>query len=152
MAGTTTDLARFQADAEAVAAEHGHTLGEWYTSEHLLTAALCTGCTATVCLRAEGAGSNADPTRWLTAHDCQPVHERFYARKSTLSPVTNFVFDRENPTCAIAMRRKAPALKALLAQLNGGDVVDEHAKALAKVVRLRTQLMKAEAALEAVAA
>lgn len=140
-------IARLHPDAEAVAAEHGHVLGEWHRTRHLLTSARCTQCTATVCLRVRGAGSNADPLRWL-ARDCRPVLDRFYAVKSTIGPATHFIHDRENPTQTIAMVRKAADVKKRLAQLNGGEV-DERAKLIARVTRLRAQLVKAEAALAA---
>lgn len=143
-------IAQLQSDAEAIAAEHGHVLGEWYQGEGLLTAARCTACTATVCLRAAGHGSNAAPLRWLAAGDCQPVLPRYHVVK-TASPVTYLVCDREQPKLgASSMHRKATAARARAEQLNGG--VDEYAAALAKVTRLRTQLAKAEAALEAVTA
>lgn len=138
---------RLHADAAAVAAEHGHELGEWYTSEHLLTAARCQHCTATVCLRADGHGNNSDPLRYLRERECRPILPRYQVRKIT-GPVAHLVIDSHNPRLApVAMRRSAKDAKLVAAGLNGTSVKDPITVARAKVTRLRGQLERAEAEL-----
>lgn len=148
-------IERLTPDAEAVAHEHGHVLGEWHATENLIVAARCQHCTATVCLKTDGKGSNAEPLRWLTV-PCG-AGERFYITKSLLSPMTHFVHDRERPQYEpIAMCRKKTEANAIVKRLNaeaaGEPVVDEVERLRTKRARLVAQLARVEAQLEAVAA
>lgn len=142
---------QLQRDAEAVAGEHGHELGEWHATTHLLTAAKCQHCTATVCLRTDGHGSNSDPLVYLRDRECRPVLPRYQVRKIT-SPTIYLVVDTENPRrAAVAMRRKATTAQKLADARNGAVVKDPAVVLRAKVARLRKQLAKAESDLAALA-
>ncbi len=131
--------------AEAVASEHGHALGPWYASEHLITAAICQGCGVGVALRDDGHGSNADPLRWLREQVCE--RDRFYVVKSGRG---HFVRDRERPAygpramgSAAKCRRVARALNAELAPVEPIEV-DALDKARQRVERARKALDKAQ--------
>lgn len=146
-------VAPLLADAQALAGEHGHVLGEWYSTGRLITAARCTQCTATVSLRARGYGSNADPT-FALRRNCTETGRYFVTKSNAgISGTTqHFVHDRERPQHEpVAMKRKAADANAIAKALNGGPV-DELAKMHAKVERLRKQLAKAETELASVAA
>lgn len=113
-------IGELQRDAAAVAGEHGHELGEWYFGDGLVVAARCTRCTATVCLKARGCGSNDDPLRWLTA-ECAKA--RFYAIKSGRGW---FVRDRERAAYGpVAMPATAGKARALAASLNAELLGDD---------------------------
>lgn len=147
-------VTRLQVEAERVAAGQGHELGVWYQTDGLLTAARCTRCTATVCLREEGCGSNDAPLRWIS-HPCAPVLERFYVVCSTPKGgfKTFFVRDRESPMLgALFMTRKMSTAREHVRRLNAVDANGSVAvttdaalvKMRAKVDRLRRQLVAAE--------
>lgn len=113
-------VAELQRDAAAVAGEHGHELGEWYFGEGLIVAARCTRCTATVCLKGAGNGSNGDPLRWLTT-DCE--QPRFYAVKVARGW---YVRDRERARYGpVAMVSTAGRARKIAAEMNAELLGDD---------------------------
>lgn len=137
--------------AHVVAGEHGHELGEWLETDHLLTSAHCLHCTATVCLRTEGYGSNAQPLEYLQVA-CARTRARFFIRGTTTAPKVWRVFDRERMAYGPLdwSRKKGDAQKMADARNGGPAVVSPAFKALADVERLRAQLARAEAKLESI--
>lgn len=152
----TLAVARLHEAARAVAAEHSHELGAWYSTDGLITAARCERCTATVALRAEGHGSNAEPLRWLSAPCGGATGDgpRYrVVKRSRPSPMVYAVVDTDRPELgAVAMRRKKAAAQAIADDRNGvieAPAPDEGARLRARVDRLRAQLARAEAAARA---
>lgn len=137
---------QLQTTAPAVAQEYGHDLGPWYYGDGLVTAARCTGCTASVALKADGHGSNNDPCRYLR-EPCAHLRPRFYAVKSGRG---YFVRDRERPMYAgemIASKARATARAKALNTGAGAGVVSPVEAARARVERARLALARAEQAL-----
>lgn len=157
VAPTLDAIAQLHQDATAVAGEHGHMLGPWYESEHLLTAALCTSCGVGVALRDDGYGSNADPTRFLREHPC--ARERFYVAKSGKGTGWTYVVrDRERaafgPRAMGSKGKCAKVARALNAEHAPAVAIDigELDRARLKVERARKSLERAEGALRALEA
>lgn len=143
-----TAIEQLQADAAAVAREYGHELGEWAMTDGLLTAARCTSCTATVCLKADGNGSNNNPLRWLREVCERP---RFYAEKCGRAWA---VYDRERAAYGPRQTAKSKAgaekaARALNDALAPGAAPVPGAVdvARARVERARAALARAEMAL-----
>lgn len=139
---------QLQRDADAVAREYGHELGAWAMTDGLLTSARCTSCTATVCLKGDGNGSNGDPLRWLREVCERP---RFYAEKCAR---TWAVYDRERARYGPRALAKSKAgaekvARALNDALAPGaaPVPDAVDVARARVDKARAALARAEQAL-----